>query len=217
MERQVADTQSKAEAAAEKQERLRVAPSVVVALPKGEKKAAVDGINDAISKGMQEAENRQQPIPKDLSYNIQPFGFRGTGSWAANGRNSSSTSNSSSSSTAKPYQEREKILLTFTSPEAADFLMHYKRKLPDGIYAEPLLTTKETKVKQGRMEEFKAIKRTGKQVTWHRARMMEYVKGDWRSNGRWREVGMHTKPEGRDVRVPPSGKVWEPVVRKEGK
>ena len=193
----------------------------MVILPKGEKKAAVDGINDTISKGMQEAENKQQSIPKDLSYNIRPFGFRATGSWAASGRKSSSSSNSSSSSsssTAKPHQEREKILLTFQSPEAADFFTHHKRKLPDGVYAEPLLTTKEAKVKQGRMEEFRVMKGKGKQVTWHRARVVEYVKGAGRSAGGWREIGAnqgHTKPEGRGVA--PGGKVWVPVVRKEGK
>ena len=192
VERQVADNHRKAEAAAavaaaaaEKQERLRVSPSMVVVMPKGEKAAAVAGINDAISRGMQEAEDKQQHTPKDLSYTTRPFGFGGTGSWNARGRisnssgsssnsrssgNGSSGHSSSSSSTTTTHKQREKIIVTFPSPEAADFfLRHCKKKLPVGIYAEPLLTEKEAKAKKARMPEYLELRAKSKQVTWHRA------------------------------------------------
>jgi len=240
VERQVADNNSKAEAAAavaaaaaEKQEKIRVSPSVVVVMPKGEAAAAVAGVNDAISRGMQEAEDKEQRTPKDLSYTTRPFGFGGTGSWNARGRisyNSGSSSNSrssgsgssghssSSSSTVTTHKQWEKILMTFPSPEAADFfLRHCKKKLPVGIYAEPLLTVKEAKAKKARMPEYLELKAQSKQVTWHRACLVEYIKGEGRGAGRWREIGAmegHKKSEGRAVGVPPGGKVWVPVVRK---
>jgi chromosome segregation ATPase len=79
VERAVADGHSKAAAAVEKQELLRVLPSVVIVLPKGEKAAAIEGINEGIQRALQEAEDKKQKVPQDLSHTMHPFGLHGQG------------------------------------------------------------------------------------------------------------------------------------------
>jgi hypothetical protein len=111
-------------------------------------------------------------------------------------------------------------LITFKSPAAASFFLKHKRKLPEGIYAEALLPNKENRLKTSRLEEFREMKARGKQVTWHRACLVEFVKGEGRGAGRWKEVmSPHsTKADmGREMEGASVRKVWMPVGVKGGK
>jgi uncharacterized phage infection (PIP) family protein YhgE len=174
VERGVADNNSRAAATAEKQELLRVLPLVLVDIPVGQKTEAMAAVDGALSKGLEEAEKRQQQVPKDMGYSSRPFGNK--------------RAQDGSSSSSSGARKREKIMLTFMSAEAAAFFVRNKRKLPDGIYAEPMLTAKEHKEKGEKFSTFKALKEKGRHVTWHRAALVEFTKVQGRGAGRWREV-----------------------------
>jgi hypothetical protein len=176
VERGVADSSSRAAATAEKQELLKVLPAVVLDLPKGSKTEAIAAIDAALSQGMQEAEKKKQHVPKDMSFSCRPFGSRRV------------DNNASSSKSTKQTRENEKMLVSFMSAEAAAFFVKNKRKLPEGIYAEPMLTSKEQKAKSDKFATFRALKARGRHVTWHRAVLVEYTTAQGSGIGRWREV-----------------------------
>ena len=174
VERGMADSSNRAAAIAERQELQRVLPAVVVTYSKSQKKDVAAAVDAALAKGLEEAENKQMQVPKDLSFTIKQFG----------GRKAEDTSSGSRGKGA----DTEKVLVTFNSAPAAAFMLKVKRKLPDGIYAEPLLTSQEKKIKADKFPLFKSLKAKSRQVTWWRARMMEFRKNGAGGAGRWVEV-----------------------------
>lgn len=181
VERGVADSSNRAAATAERQEMIRVLPSVVVSIPKGGKADAIAAIDEVIGKGMEDAEKKKLHMPKDMSFGYKPFGNR-------RGEGGSNNSSSSSGGSKPTAMQTEKLLVNFMSPEAAAFFVKNKRKLPAGIYAEPLLTAKEQKEKSKRFATYKELKAKGRNVTWHRATLVEFDMGQGKGAGRWREV-----------------------------
>lgn len=208
VQREVSDTSTKTDMAAEKQELQRVLPSVVLEVPKGTKAEALKAaLNQALNQGI--GDKQHQHLTKDFSYTTKPFARRagvesykgalsstpkaGGGS-GSDGRSSSSDGGGGgSNNSSNKVKQTEKVLVTFLTAQAATLLIKKKRQLPAGMYAEPLLTHKEQSQKVEKWAAYKKLRNEGRHVTWWRARMMEYVKGDTERSGSWREVTVDTK------------------------
>ena len=63
-----------------------------------------------------------------------------------------------------------------------------KKQMGDDVYAAPLLTSKEQAAKHSRSAEFRTLKKSGRPVTWHRAKLVEFVREVKSGAATWREV-----------------------------
>ena len=130
-------------------------------------------IDKAIAAGVEEAGRRKWQPPSDLSYSIKPF-FK-----SIKARRFSNGSSSHG-------EEIEKVLVTFTTPAAAGFVLRQKKQMGDDVYAAPLLTSKEQAAKHSRSAEFRTLKKSGRPVTWHRAKLVEFVREVKSGAATWR-------------------------------